>query len=332
MSRRMGDSSRTRWLGAVAALAVVLGVGAALGYRVYSGSGDADGGDAVTAAAPASTAAASASTAASSPMVPSAVSAAPVSLAANVEQFRGQAAQRVVRIRLTNTGPEEIRLVQVELASAGFAAGPATPQRQRLTAGQTASVGVQLGEVRCDGQPLDAVARLQLTRSAGPVRGSEVAIAPGDGLLERLHSRECEQQLLAGALQLGFGPDRAETTVADEPALRTSVVLRRTGSAEPLELRTLESSVIFELQPEQESANGAALLRLEPGQDQAAVPVLVTTPRCEPHALAESKQTYVLPARVRVGAGPELATTVAVTPADRARLDAFLLVGCDLTP
>lgn len=318
----MGDGVR-RWRVGLVALLVVGAV--PLVYLAYGGG---EPGDAV---ATPSLAATPLLAATPSPAATPVASPDPVTLAADVRQFRGQAAQRVVRIRLTNTGPQELRLARVELVSGGFAAGPATPQRQPLRPGQTASVAMQLGDVRCEGRPNPATARVQLTVSDGPVLDGEVVIAPGDGLLERLHRRECEQQVLAGVLQLGFGPDGAKTTVAGEPALRTSVLLRRNGSAEALELVTLESSVIFELQPEQEPTPGVPLLRLEPGQDQAALPVLVTTPRCEPHALAESKQSYVLPARVRVGSGPDVATTVAVTPSDRARLDAFLLVGCDLT-
>ena len=79
-------------------------------------------------------------------------------------------------------------------------------------------------------------------------------------------------------------------------ALEGRLLLTRRGGGSTVRLDQLTGSVLFALHP-------ARPLVLASGRASAQVPLVLVPGRCDAHSLADSQQTFVFRATVRVGTG-----------------------------
>ncbi len=255
-----------------------------------------------------------------------------VRLAATLKQYRVDQARRVVQVSVTNEGAAPVRIEQLRLDAPGFAPMDPTPKDTDLEPGRRVDLPITFGEARCgDGPPYSAGAAtvpMRVTVGDGPAQEVRLELEAPNELLDRLLSSECEQRALAEALAIEFGPSWELDSTEDQERLRGSVVLRRLSSGDPLAITGIAGSVILAIQPV--PPQPSPLVTLDSATPSAELPVEITAARCDPHALSDSKRTFVFPTWVSVDGGPEQYTTIALTDDDRQRMDELIKAGCDL--
>lgn len=246
-----------------------------------------------------------------------------------VRQYRRDQVLRQVQLTVTNRSGGPLEVLSVALEAPGYAAMAPTPKDAEIAPDARVDLPVVLGEARCaEGTAQSAGQAVVLARvraEDGTERDVEVVLPSPDELLDRLLTRECDTLVLARALSVTFGPTWTPAEIDGQRTLRGSLAVQRLDSGEPLTVAATAGSVIFTLTPVDAVA---PLLVLAPGQDRADIPIEITASRCDPHALADSKRTFVFPLWAAVGDGEEIATTIAVDDAARARLDELIRTGC----
>ena len=249
---------------------------------------------------------------------------APLHLDASVAQYRFDEGTRNLKAGVTNNSDREIRVSQATIVWDALAfptvpitGGPVLP-------GQTAAFTIAYGAPQCSQPPatkpaLVAVIDGRTTRL--PLRVEDPQ------LLVRLHAKACAEQRLDGvaSVELHLGTDTA--TVRGEEYLPGDLVLRhRPGSTGRLRLVDLAGSVLLDLVPRD---GGAARAVLEPGQEELAYPVLMgSAHRCDPHALGQSSQTFLVSAYVRLDGQPTQRVILPLSTAERNRLMAVVHRDC----
>jgi hypothetical protein len=255
-----------------------------------------------------------------------------VQLAATLKQYRADQARRVVQVSVANEGAEPVLIDQLQLDAPGFAPIEPTPKDTLLEPGRRVDLPITFGEPRCeDGPPYSAGAATVPMRVAvgdGPAQEVRLELDSPNELLDRLLSGECQQRALSQAMSIEFGPSWELDTTEDQERLRGSVVLRRLSSRDPLAITSMAGSVIFAVQPV--PPQPSPLLTLDPATASAELPVEITAARCDPHALSDSKRTFVFPTWVSIDGGPEQYTTIALSDEGRQRMDELIEAGCDL--
>jgi hypothetical protein len=278
----------------------------ALGGLLLSGcGGSAPSGGAPVASAPSLT---------QSPSVP-ALPEVPGITAEAVRLRTDEAVGGQVQVRITNTGDAPFRVTSVAIDSPGFAALPATAEEADYAPGRTIDLPTPFGSAVCGAAADPSAARITVVRPSG----SERLVVPLAGTtLALIHREECDAAAVSAVV------DVRVADLVDAPAAVTGtlVVARRTGS-EPVVLTFLGRSVVLEPQL------GEPLpLTLAAGQAELRVPVTFSTERCDPHALAETKQPFLFPLRVAVGGRPDVPVHLPLDDAQRTRLQDLLGRGC----
>lgn len=152
-----------------------------------------------------------------------------------------------------------------------------------------------------------------------------LSLSSGADDLERVRAKECAQRELQRAVRLSVG-DWALEPGPDGGVPRGTLVLRLAESNEPGAVDSFGGNVLYTIR-----ATGPArapLLTLAAGQSEATLPLEVRATRCDAHALAESKQSYVFRVYVTVGGGPAELTTVRADAAGSALLDELAARTC----
>jgi hypothetical protein len=224
-------------------------------------------------------------------------------LSADVVQSRQDQVAEVVRVGLTNEGAGDVSVRRVQLVAPPFSPDPVDrTDRPPLAAGRTVDVRVSYGEPDCTGSPT-AVDEPHVALVLGDAARTEIVVPVGGDVLDRLLGRLCGEQRLADLADIGFGE---EWTRDGNGVIGTLEVRRRSGADENPELVLVDTAptVIFALTVLEGSA--PALATLPADEDMVSVPVRVGSPRCDPHALLESKKTYTFAAWVSVDGGEPL--------------------------
>jgi len=243
-------------------------------------------------------------------------------LAAEVKQYRSDIAKRTVAVTLDNPGDRDLLVRSVGLAAAGFADDPPAEVAVEVAARSRVDVRVPYGEVECATARRGAadVALLGVQDADGTWHDVRLELAPG-GLLDRLHARECADQALLAVVDVGLSPQWSREGAALTGAL---VLERRSGSA-PVTVVEPGGNVLFTVRPA-----GPAMPMGTLAGDAAALelPLRITATRCDVHAFADSKRSYVLTFSLALGGGePQLVTTTADTSLQR-QLDRLALDTC----
>lgn len=219
-------------------------------------------------------------------------------------------ADRMVEVQVETPGDQRGFVVSVALDSPYFGPSGTIPTNVLLEPGWLARLRVPLGPALCPAGSGTSIATVEV-RADGGEEIAEHEVTLEDDALAAINEDECRQRIATDAAAPSFGS--APTVVGD--AVEAVVTLQRGASASPVTLTGLTGNVIFSLEPEQ----GALPLTLLPEQDSARVPVTVTATRCDAHAFAESKKTFVFTAQYEVG-GETIAVEYQATDAMRQAL------------
>ena len=242
--------------------------------------------------------------------------AAPPPLSVSLEQSRDNENRHLLQVVLDNPGPGEVEVVRLQLRGGGFTGVAPTVREDVLRPGRRLAFPVAYGGADCArATPAQVVLG---HREGGELREVVLDVPEDDPLLPRLRRRECDLAELASAAALSFADRAWERTGLT--ATGRAVVAREQGR-EPVELASLEGTVVFTLRAQ-------GLPAVLAGQEDAVVPVTVHASRCDVHARTESKRSHDFLAAVRLGDGDLLTVTVKPGPRGLALLERLLADTC----
>lgn len=233
-------------------------------------------------------------------------------LLATVEYSRLFSFERGLALGLRTVRDVPVTVATMQLDTPLFELAPPTERSMLLLpGGREVVASVAYGAPRCDGDADDVFEAVVVLDSGEAVR----VPAPEKfaGIIGRLHARECGAEAVREAITLELGD---EWEVEGSTATGELVIeARRPGGEAAVE--QLAGSVIFELQP----ARGDPIVEVDEETPRAMVPVTLSAERCDPHALIESKKTFVFVAWVRVDDAETVPVELTPDEASRAVLD-----------
>ena len=202
---------------------------------------------------------------------------------------RSLQADRLVEVRIASAGGDGL-VVATDLATPYFEGPMGVERTVRVTPGFPARVRVPLGKAVCPAPAGTSAASYEVTAARGDGGGQPGAasargtVTVDDAVLAEINAVECRQQLALDVAAPSFaaGPPPARGR------LETHVLLTRGDSDAAASLVQLTGNVVFSLAP----AVGALPAALDEDQP-APIPVTITASRCDAHAFAESKKTFV---------------------------------------
>lgn len=227
------------------------------------------------------------------------VPSAPPVLTADVAFPRTLQADRLVEVRLEGAEGDGWLVTSADLASPLFTTVAPRPSNVRVFKGYVTRVRVPLGEAICPAGTGGAAAHLSLRHDDGTT--ADVTVELPREVLADINADECATRAATDVAM----PSLGSVESSDGVAVRTTLTVTRgeAGSAAgAVSLTAMKGSVIFDMGPRE----GLSLpLRIEPGRGALAVPVEITATRCDPHAFAESKKTFVFAVWIAIDGGPE---------------------------
>lgn len=268
----------------------------------------------------------------------------PSGLAATLEQYRSSVPDHRLEIQFVHRGTRAVRLDGVRLVWPGLE--PAAPSSSSLlvSPGQIVDLSVDYGESVCGERPLGdeplpgapAVAEATATwPDTGEVAAVRIPVTDVRGVLARVFAPGCRKRSVTSLVTPGWEPTWTDVTLPDgRPALAGALRLDRVASASVdvlVRVTAVSGSVLLTVTPTGPAA-AADLVTLAPGQTAARLPVvLAQSGNCAPHALAESKQTFLLGVTFVVGDRPEIVVDVVPDQASKDRLTAMINRSCGVS-
>ena len=217
-----------------------------------------------------------------------------------------------LQVRVTNTGTAPFTVTAVQLDTPGFAVLPPTAADTEYQPGRVIDLPTPFGDVDCATSPEPAAARLTVLRPDGAPE--ELRVPLGGGTLARVHEEECAVQAVGAVVGVTVADlaDAGETVTGD-------VVLTRRSGEEPVTVSALGGSVVLTPVPDDDLP-----VTLGARETELQLPVTFDAARCDPHALAETKQPFVFPLSVGVGDAEPVPVDLPLDEAQRAVLTALL--------
>lgn len=242
-------------------------------------------------------------------------------LSVTVVQQRIDEATRTVGVEATNNTSATVHVSAIRLSGAGLV-GRSAPRDSVLQPGITVAMRTSYGRPDCDDRTGRVVAHLD-------VDGRTVDYpvdAEGQDWIRRLLDVDCAgielEQTAAVRLR---GPYR-QAVVNGGPRLRARLVVTRRAPGAPVDVRSLDGSVLLDLRP------AGPLVDLLADDQRAVTPVLLgSNGRCDAHALGGSTQTFLLAAFVRLGDAAQQRVVLIPPPAVRDRVLAVVGRACGTT-
>lgn len=265
------------------------------------------------------------------------LAASPEGFSATLQRYREDVVSHTVQIEVTNRSDQRVLLSALRLSWAGLVdAGPG-PRTERLTPGQTLDLPVPVGDAVCSDPPrLDeprpagaAVALATATADDGTARQLRIPVTDTRGVLAGVHGPDCRRQSVRYIATLSV--DGVWTDTVDAPgraALAGTVRLHRNHTTTPVAITAFNGSVLFAIGPVVRPPSGPLLTLAGDATDAALPVVLGTTTRCDGHAIAESKQAYLWPIELAVGAGTTVVVDLVPDESVRPQLIAMLRKAC----
>lgn len=285
-----------------------------------------------TTAPPATTAAAPVTTESVPPATPN-----ELGLRAVVDQFREDEILHLLQVRITNTSQTKVRVTSVQLDWPGMTVVEPTPRSDLISPGQTLDVPISYGVAVCSESPpgVDEVAPSAPAMAMATVKpgdeGAEVAteipIADQLHIFGRIYPTSCRDQRVEDFATIRFGPTWTDVTEDGVPGLAGTVTVERNHANVPVAVTDMRGSVLLSVHAARQS--NAALVTLEPGASRRELAiVIVESGNCFPHALAESKKTFILPVEVSLDGEPPLTYELTIAVADRAHFGSMINESC----
>ena len=233
-------------------------------------------------------------------------------LSASVVQYRRDAQRGVLQVKVTNAGATPVHVTHVRLESSTFVAPVEADMSSRIGPGVSADLTVPLGEVVCDDGAADdgGTHRVRLE-----VDGTSVVLPVDNAVLGPVRAERCVAKAVGEQVDLVVVRTWSDAgEVRGEPVLRGAVVATPRPGATDLALAVEGATTLFTVvQP------STALLAAG-ATEPAALDVLLSVTRCDPHAVAEDKKGYLLPVRVSVDGAAAVLVEVAIPVPERAPL------------
>ncbi|SEP02753.1 hypothetical protein [Trujillonella endophytica] len=225
-------------------------------------------------------------------------------IAAEVVEYRSdRAVGGRVSVAVTDTGEEPFSVTAVALDSPGFTPLPAVPATASFVPGRRFDLRTPYGAPVCDTAAEPAAARLTVERPGGVV--AEVRVPLAAEVLRGIHARLCAAVAVERVVDVAV-----VDLAADGDAVTGRLVLARSDDdAEAVTVTRVQGNVLYD-------ADAQLPLDLAVGDPEASTGIVFTTARCDPHALAETQQPYLMLLGVRVADGAE---TVLDLPLDDAQ-------------
>ena len=234
-------------------------------------------------------------------------------LVATIGTNRLYALDRGLGLGLRNVGDEPVMVREIQLESPLFATVPLVAEEVLLMPGGRRFVlPVPYGEVQCDNEPDERFAVVVVVDSGEELQMPAAEDYPG--AIGRLHGRECAAAAVRERADLRFG----DRWTRDGNAVSGELVLEQLRPGEPVTVDDAAGSVIFTIRVDDDEP---PILRVTDDEPLAGVPVTVSAERCDPHALGESKRTFIFLAWVAVGEAEPVAMDLEPTGAARSALE-----------
>lgn len=237
-------------------------------------------------------------------------------LAATLTRYSQDVVSGVVQVKVTNEGSNPVVIDRVRVRWPGWYDRAYTRKDAVLEPGRTVDLPVPISRARCADSTRPprsrGSAQLRVQGAGDSTRRIRVPFSDARDLLTRVWSADCRSRALDRAVDVRFGRHWERAGTEREPALRGTVELSRLASDRAVRVTGFLGSVLLDVDPL--GSLRRPLLRMPASRRTATLPVEVTSSgRCDGHALAESKQTFLLEAYVRDGRMPA-ATVVLVPP------------------
>lgn len=249
-------------------------------------------------------------------------------LSARLEQARIDETKRVLSVAVTNRGPT-VHIERLQLIAPPFPTLPPVPIATDITTTPRVDLRVPYGTARCDGrtipepEPAHALVWLRQGSTTTQIR---LPLPHPNTLLRRLVRLDCGKAVVQNAATIHLGDRWTRVRRGDHQVLRGTIVMRRKRPGPTITLHDIRGSVILQLKPL--GADGTPIAVLSPGQTRLDVPVQFAATRCDAHALAESKKTFVFPHWAAVDTLEPQYLEFHPSSALRAHLDALIADTC----
>jgi hypothetical protein len=234
-------------------------------------------------------------------------------LLATIATNRLYALERGFGLGLSNVGDEPIVVRELQLDSPLFTVVPLAAEEVLLQPGGRRFVlPVPYGEARCEGEPAPTFAAVVVLGDGEELRLPAVEEHPG--ALGRVHDRECAAADIRERVDLHFG----DRWTRDGDAISGELVLEQRREGDPVAVEDAVGSVIFTIRVDDDEP---PILRVTDDEPVASVPITISADRCDPHALAESKRTFMFLSWVTVGEAESVPMDLEPTGAVRVALE-----------
>jgi hypothetical protein len=237
-------------------------------------------------------------------------------LVATIEVSRLFSLQRALALGLQNVGDEPVVVRYIQLETPLFETEPLTAREVLLQPGRRELVmPVPYGPPVCEGNPsVDSFTAVVVLEDDRQLKMG--APEKGAGGIGRLHGRECAAEGVHETVDLRFGDD----WTADGRSVTGELVLEQRHPGTTADVDEVAGSVIFGVTVDREPP----ILHVRDGEPVDRVPIVVSADRCDPHALIESKKTFVFLSWVSVDGSEPVPVEVIPTGQARAALDQLL--------
>jgi len=238
-------------------------------------------------------------------------------LVATVGTNRLYALDRAFGLGLRNVGDEPVVVRQLQLVSPLFETVPLFAEGVQLQPGGRQFVlRLPYGEARCDGEEADETfAAVVVVDDGDELQVPAVEDSPG--ALGRIHDRECAAVRVRDLADLRLG----DQWTRDGDAVTGDFTLEQRRRGASIAVDDARGSVMFTIGFE---AEAPPFVQVNDDEPTATVPMVISVRRCDPHALAESKQSFQFLLWVVVDDAEPVPVDFEPTGAARAALDELL--------
>jgi hypothetical protein len=224
-----------------------------------------------------------------------------------VENRTDRAAGGQVQVKVTDTGDAPFAVAAVAIDSPGFAPLPAVPVTASFVPGRRIDLPAPYGEPVCDAAAEPAAVLLTVVRPGGAAEQLRVPLQAQ--VLTGIHARLCSVRAVEQVVTVGV----ADLVAGSESLTGRLVLTRADGDDRPVTATRVEGNVLY-------SAEAELPLELSAGEDEASAELVLRTARCDPHALADAKQPYLMPLSVSVAGADEVPVDLPLDDAQREML------------
>jgi hypothetical protein len=261
----------------------------------------------------------------------------PGGLGATLERYREDDVPNRIQIQVASRASTQVTLTELRLVSPAFTVLAPAATSHVVGPGQRVDLPVQLGQAQCSSPPKFnevapttppfAVAKMSVNGAAAV--DVKIPITDTRGVIERLYGPACTVQAVANTATIAFGTTWTDTEFEGKPAAAGTLRIDRKNGNDPVTISEIRGSVLLRFRPEKPATG--TLVVLAATERAAEVPVLlVESGDCRPHAIADSKHTFFLPAVVTVGIGPTVVIDIIPDAASQVQLSGMINRSCGL--